>query len=58
MGKGGARGERERGWEGRRWEWGEVGVKCALPMGVVCVVMAWALVLTDEWASVSSLGLC
>ena len=33
----------------RRWDWGEVGVKCALPAGVVYFVMAWAVVLRREF---------
>ncbi|CDO73862.1 hypothetical protein BN946_scf185016.g19 [Trametes cinnabarina] len=32
----------------RRWDWAQVGVKCALPAGVVYCVMAWALVLRRE----------
>ncbi|KAI0660268.1 N-glycosylation protein-domain-containing protein [Cubamyces menziesii] len=33
----------------RRWDWGQVGVKCALPAGIVYCVMAWALVLRREF---------
>ncbi|KAI0710927.1 N-glycosylation protein-domain-containing protein [Earliella scabrosa] len=33
----------------RRWDWGEVGVKCALPAGGVYFVMAWAVVLRREF---------
>lgn len=29
-------------WGGRRWDWGEVGMKCVLPAGVCYFVMAWA----------------
>ncbi|KAI0773191.1 N-glycosylation protein-domain-containing protein [Trametes elegans] len=32
----------------RRWDWAQVGVKCALPAGLVYCVMAWALVLRRE----------
>ncbi|KAI1789076.1 N-glycosylation protein-domain-containing protein [Ganoderma leucocontextum] len=35
----------------RRWDWAQVGVKCALPAGVVYAVMAWALVLKREFLS-------
>lgn len=51
-------GERRRGWRrwggggawgGRRWDWGEVGVQCALPAGIVYVVTAWAEQLRREW---------
>ncbi|KAF8590396.1 hypothetical protein K439DRAFT_1403866 [Ramaria rubella] len=35
-------------WGPRRWDWVEVGVKCALPMGVVYFVMAWAEALRRE----------
>ncbi|KAI0315488.1 N-glycosylation protein-domain-containing protein [Amylostereum chailletii] len=48
---------RERGWRlklggrwgGRRWDWGEVLVKCGLPMGICYFVMAWAEALRREW---------
>ncbi|KAI0631508.1 N-glycosylation protein-domain-containing protein [Trametes polyzona] len=33
----------------RRWDWAQVGVKCALPAGIVYCVMAWALVLRREF---------
>ncbi|KAI0350270.1 hypothetical protein OH77DRAFT_1084801 [Trametes cingulata] len=33
----------------RRWDWGQVGVKCALPAAIVYCVMAWALVLKREF---------
>ncbi|EPQ53263.1 hypothetical protein GLOTRDRAFT_111916 [Gloeophyllum trabeum ATCC 11539] len=34
----------------RRWDWGAVGWKCALPVGVVYFIMAWAGVLkTEMW---------
>jgi hypothetical protein len=35
-------------WGARRWDWTEVGLKCALPMGVVYFVMAWAEALRRE----------
>ena len=50
--------ERRRGWRrwggggawgGRRWDWREVGVQCALPAGIVYVVTAWAEQLRREW---------
>lgn len=37
-------------WGGRRWDWREVGVKCALPAGVVYFIMAWAEQLRRELA--------
>ncbi|KAI0751625.1 hypothetical protein C8Q80DRAFT_1218305 [Daedaleopsis nitida] len=33
----------------RRWDWREVGAKCALPAGVVYLAMAWAVVLRREF---------
>ncbi|KAA1470888.1 hypothetical protein DENSPDRAFT_756240, partial [Dentipellis sp. KUC8613] len=36
-------------WGGRRWDWGEVLVKCGVPMGVCYFVMAWAEALRREW---------
>ena len=33
----------------RRWDWAQVGVKCALPAGIVYAVMAWAMVLKREF---------
>ena len=33
----------------RRWDWSEVGVKCALPAGVLYFLTTWALVLKSEW---------
>ncbi|KAI0643283.1 N-glycosylation protein-domain-containing protein [Trametes meyenii] len=33
----------------RRWDWAQVGVKCALPAGILYCVMAWALVLRKEF---------
>ena len=33
----------------RRWDWAQVGVKCALPAGVVYAVMGWALMLKKEF---------
>ncbi|KAI0665618.1 hypothetical protein C8Q78DRAFT_986174 [Trametes maxima] len=33
----------------RRWDWAQVGVKCALPAGILYCVMAWALVLRREF---------
>lgn len=35
-------------WGPRRWDWTEVGITCALPMGVVYFVMAWAEALRRE----------
>ncbi|TDL20450.1 hypothetical protein BD410DRAFT_725693 [Rickenella mellea] len=32
----------------RRWDWGEVGVKCVLPAGLLYFVTAWALILKGE----------
>ena len=37
-------------WGGRRWNWKEVGLKCALPAGVLYFVMAWAEQLRREWS--------
>ncbi|THH02997.1 hypothetical protein EW145_g6616 [Phellinidium pouzarii] len=36
----------------RRWDWGEVIWKCALPAGMVYFITAWALIIKDE------LGFC
>lgn len=36
----------------RRWDWGEVIRKCALPAGMLYFITAWALILKDE------LGFC
>ncbi|KAI0065145.1 hypothetical protein BV25DRAFT_1799394, partial [Artomyces pyxidatus] len=36
-------------WGGRRWDWGEVMIKCGIPMGVCYFVMAWAEALRREW---------
>ncbi|KIJ31466.1 hypothetical protein M422DRAFT_185957 [Sphaerobolus stellatus SS14] len=33
----------------RRWDWTEVGVKCALPMGIMYFIMAWAEAFRREW---------
>ncbi len=33
----------------RRWDWAQVGVKCALPAGIIYTVMAWALLLKREF---------
>lgn len=33
----------------RRWNWGQVGAKCAMPAGLVYFVMAWAVVLRREF---------
>ncbi|KAI0821746.1 N-glycosylation protein-domain-containing protein [Trametes gibbosa] len=33
----------------RRWDWTQVGLKCALPAGIIYFVMAWALVLKQEF---------
>ncbi|KAH9847112.1 N-glycosylation protein-domain-containing protein [Lenzites betulinus] len=33
----------------RRWDWAQVGLKCALPAGIAYFVMAWALVLRREF---------
>ncbi|KAI0755691.1 N-glycosylation protein-domain-containing protein [Fomes fomentarius] len=33
----------------RRWDWGQVGAKCALPAGLVYFVMTWAVVLRREF---------
>ncbi|KAH8105232.1 N-glycosylation protein-domain-containing protein [Cristinia sonorae] len=43
--------EKERMKMGRRrkWDWGAVGAKCALPAGVLYFVMAWVEVLRREW---------
>lgn len=35
-------------WGGRRWDWGEVGVKCMFPAGCVYFVMAWADMIRRE----------
>ena len=35
-------------WGGRRWDWGEVGVKCMLPAGCVYFMMAWAEMIRRE----------
>ena len=37
-------------WGGRRWNWKEVGLKCALPAGVLYFIMAWAEQLRREWS--------
>ncbi|KAF8530033.1 hypothetical protein BU17DRAFT_35541 [Hysterangium stoloniferum] len=42
-------GEEGRKWGPRRWDWTEVGVRCALPAGVVYFVMAWGMVLEREF---------
>ncbi|KAH9475334.1 hypothetical protein JR316_0012445 [Psilocybe cubensis] len=44
-------------WGGRRWDWREVGVKCALPAGVVYFIMAWAEQLRRELAVGGGLNL-
>ncbi|EIW52729.1 uncharacterized protein TRAVEDRAFT_134876 [Trametes versicolor FP-101664 SS1] len=33
----------------RRWDWAQVGVKCALPAGIIYTIMAWALLLKREF---------
>lgn len=33
---------------GRRWDWGEVGVRCVLPAGLLYLVTAWSLMLKEE----------
>ncbi|KAI0028810.1 N-glycosylation protein-domain-containing protein [Vararia minispora EC-137] len=35
-------------WGGRRWDWGAVGWRCALPVGLCYFVMAWAEVARRE----------
>ncbi|TFK59621.1 hypothetical protein BDN72DRAFT_944165, partial [Pluteus cervinus] len=37
-------------WGGRRWDWKEVALKCALPAGLVYFCMAWADQLRREWS--------
>lgn len=32
----------------RKWDWGRVGTRCALPAGIVYFVMAWAVLLSRE----------
>jgi hypothetical protein len=36
-------------WGGRRWDWGEVGWRCGVPMAVCYFVTAWAEMLRREW---------
>ena len=33
----------------RRWDWGEVGVKCVLPAAVLYLVTAWSLMVKEEF---------
>ncbi|TFK51533.1 hypothetical protein OE88DRAFT_1735424 [Heliocybe sulcata] len=56
-GGGGGREGRRRRWDARlgveglgerKWDWGEVGWRCVLPVGVVYFVMAWAEVIKQE----------
>ena len=38
----------EPGQSQRRWDWGEIGVKCALPAGILYFVTTWACLLQRE----------
>ncbi|CAL1702624.1 unnamed protein product [Somion occarium] len=38
----------------RKWDWGAVGVKCALPAGMIYFLMAWVEILRREFESRSS----
>ncbi|KZV98876.1 hypothetical protein EXIGLDRAFT_726777 [Exidia glandulosa HHB12029] len=39
----------EPGQSQRRWDWEEIGVKCALPAGILYFVTLWACLLQREW---------